>query len=162
MNGYIINKTSGWRHALKRNIGPGQKIDLDELFEQYGEKHEIQEGTPFVEWLRSIKLSDAGVWGIIHNTEEGKPQKSAKTEIPKKKEGKPKVEAEEAMPIVAKGLDVNEVADLSVRKARETLPKFTDLKTLKYALNQANQLADKNILCRMLRKRISELELSNR
>jgi len=166
MNGYVINKTSGWRHALKRNIGPGQKVSLDELFEQYGEKHEIQEGTPFVEWLRSIKLSDTEVWGITYegetSVEDAKPQKSAKIKTTEKKENKPKTETEEAMPIVAKGLDVNEIANLSVRKARETLPKFTDLKMLKYALNHANQLADKDTLCRMLRKRITVLELSRR
>ena len=62
MEGYVRNKSSVWRHAMKRSVGPGHKIALDELFEQYGGKHDLEEGQPFIEWLRQVKLRDNAVW----------------------------------------------------------------------------------------------------
>ena len=151
MDGYIKNKTSMWTHALKRNIGPGQKVSLDELYEQYGEKHDIEEGPLFVKWLRSIKLSDKQVWGIVYNEEGTEPQKADDSQ-----------ETPVAVPLVKKDIEIEDVISWSVREARDKLKKFTDLKTLKYSLLQANQLANKDTLCRMLRKKISELEMRRR
>ena len=151
MDGYIKNKTSMWTHALKRNIGPGQKVSLDELYEQYGKKHDIEEGPLFVKWLRSIKLSDEKIWEIVYNEKGTKAQKADDS-----------LETPAPTPLVKKDIEIEDVINWSVRDAREKLPKFIDLKTLKYALLQANQLANKDTLCRMLRKRISVLELSRR
>ena len=151
MDGYIKNKTSMWTHALKRNIAPGQKVSLDELYEQYGKKHDIEEGLPFVKWLRSIKLSDEKMWEIVYNEEGTKSHKvddSQETPTP--------------TPLVKKDVEIEDVINWSVREARDKLKKFTDLKTLKYSLLQANQLANKDTLCRMIRKKVSELEMSRR
>ena len=65
-------------------------------------------------------------------------------------------------PFVSSTTTPQELANLSVRQSREVLPKFMDQKTLKYALNIASQLANKDTLCRALRKRIQQLELSRR
>jgi len=65
-------------------------------------------------------------------------------------------------PMVEKGMDVMDVVNLTVRPARETIPKINDIKLLKYALKEANQLAGKDSLCRIIRRRISELEVSSR
>jgi len=162
MDGYIKNKTGMWSHALKRNIGPGQEVSLDELYEEYGKKHDIEEGLPFVKWLRSIKLSDKQVWEIVYNEEETKSQKANKTKAVKEKEADDSQETSIVAPLVKKGVEIEDVINWSVRQAREKLPKFTDLKTLKYSLVQANQLANKDTLCRMLRKKIGELEMSRR
>jgi len=64
--------------------------------------------------------------------------------------------------MVAKGMTVDEVTGLSVRKSREVIPQIMDVKLLKYSLQQANQMAGKDSLCRIIRKRIQELEISNR
>ena len=66
------------------------------------------------------------------------------------------------VPHVKKEENVDEIVNLSVREAREKLPKMTNLKILKYAFQTANKLANKDTLCRMFRKRISELELTKR
>ena len=55
---------------------------------------------------------------------------------------------------------VVDIVEMSVRQARETLPKITDLNLLKYAFQEANQRAGKDSLCRILRKRIKELQIS--
>jgi len=62
--------------------------------------------------------------------------------------------------ISPKKMTVEDVAALSVRKAREVLPQISDIKLLKYSLQEANQLANKDSLCRLLRKRVSELEIA--
>jgi hypothetical protein len=150
MNGYVKNKTASWRHALKRSIGPGHQVDLDELYEQYGKKHDLEEGKPFVEWLRSVKLPDNTVWEIVYD--DGKP----KAEIKESKK------VDMVMPHVKKPLDVKDIVTMSVRQARQDLKKITDIKLLKYALGEARQLANKDTLCIMLRRRIQELELTRR
>jgi hypothetical protein len=59
-------------------------------------------------------------------------------------------------------MEVAEVVQMSVRTARTDLKKITDIKLLKYALQEANQLSNKDTLVRMLRKRIQELEITRR
>jgi len=154
MNGYIKNKTSLWRHALKREIGPGKTVSLDELYEQYGEKHDLKKGKPFVEWLKEIKLRDNNVWQIVYN--------ESKEKVENKDELNSNTVEGLVVPHVKEEENVDKIANMSVRTAREKLPKMTDLKLLKYALQTANQLANKDTLCRMFRKRISELELTKR
>jgi hypothetical protein len=156
MEGYVKNKTVVWRHAMKRNIGPGQTISLDELYKQYGEKHDLEEGKPFVEWLKQIKVADTHIWEVIYSDEKG-AKKTGKV-----KKAHAEVKEEIVVPHVKKELEPDEIVSFSVRKAREELPKITNAKLLKYALSSANQLADKDTLCQMLRKRLSMLELSRR
>jgi len=152
MNGYVKNKTSAWRHAMKRAVGPGDKIELNELYKQYGEKHNIEKGTPFVAWLQQVKLRDSTVWEVVYNEDNGIVDDN---EVVIVKEMSPP-------PMVKKEIGVQEIVDLSVRQARERLPKISDLDLLKYAFSQANQLANKDTLCKMLRKRIRELEITRR
>lgn len=155
MNGYVQNKGASWRHAMKRSIGPGHQVPLDELFEQYGKKHDLEAGKPFVEWLRNVKLVDSSVWEIVYNEGAAKDTQAEKTI-------KQKQANDMIVPLVKKGLEISDVVQMSVRTARTELKKITDIKLLKYALADANQLAHKDSLVRMLRKRISELELTRR
>ena len=155
MNGYVKNKTSTWRHAMKRTIGPGHQIPLDELFEQYGEKHDLKEGEPFVGWLRDIKLKDKSIWEVIFT--DGVEKDVQKEDTIKKRQKNDLI-----VPLVKKDIEVSDVVNMSVRRAREDLKKITNINLLKYALGEANQLANKDTLVRMLRKRISELEITRR
>lgn len=167
MIGYVQNITSVWAHAMKRAIRPGGKIDLDELYEQYGTKHAIEEGKPFVEWLKSIKLRDPNRWKIVYddgtrvipeviteanNTVEG-VVKEEESRINNRK-------TDHVTPIVPKGMSVSDLVGLPVRKARDMMPQLTDVKLLQYALQQASSLANKDSLCRVLRKRITELKIA--
>jgi hypothetical protein len=49
---------------------------------------------------------------------------------------------------------------LSVRKARDAMPRMTDVALLKYALEEARPRAGKDSLCRILEKRIQELQVT--
>ena len=152
---------------MKRSVGPGVKISLDDLYEQYGVKHSIEEGEAFVDWLRNVKLKDVNVWEIKFGDElenEELEAKDKKTKEHRSKSGSnreldntPSSFVEEIMKMT-----VEDVTMMSVRTAREKLPRISDMKLLKYSLHQASQLANKDTLCRMLKKRIQELELTSR
>jgi hypothetical protein len=140
---------------MKRSVGPGHKIPLDELFEQYGTKHDLKEGEPFVEWLRSVKLRDTVTWEVVYESDTKKDEQE-------EKDTKQRQAAEMVVPLVKKGMEVADVVNMSVRNARADLKKITDIKILKYALAEANQMANKDTLVRMLRRRIQELEITRR
>jgi len=156
MKGYIKNKSNIWRHALKRSIGPRAKVPLDELYEQYGKKHDLPENEEFVNWLRNVKLRDFDVWEIVFEDEVGESAQS---------NGSSEIDADNSeltVPFVKKDLEIEDIVSMPVRKARQELTKITDIKLLKYAYREANQLAHKETLCKLLRKRIQELELTRR
>ena len=155
MNGYVMNISAMWMHVMKRSVAPGNKIPLDELYEQYGKKHGIKEGKEFVEWLEAVKLRDKLMWKIVYGNElKEAVKKDAVSDIQT-----PQV-IEKTIPAQAiNKLTIKEVVMLSVRQGREILPKITDLKLLKYAFQEANQLAGKDSLCNIIRKRIKDLEL---
>lgn len=152
MKGYIRNRTHNWIHATKRAIGPGAKISLSTLYDQYGKKYGISEGEPFIDWLRTIKFKDREKWEITLIDES--------VDDPKELEEENTVEVAYVAPMVAKKMEVGDVVELSVRKAKDMLPKITDLTLLKYALQEASPRAGKDSLCIVLRKRIKELQLA--
>lgn len=162
MKGYVINITSGWTHAMKRSIGPGAKIPLDELFEQYGAKHDLKEGEEFAEWLRSVKLQDIQKWKVVvedDNTETTNKADSISEDVDSRTSNK--VGAGTGVtPMVVTKTEVVDVVGFSVREAREKLPNIKDLNLLKYALQEANQLAGKDSLCKIIRKRIRDLQIA--
>lgn len=153
MNGYVMNASTMWMHAMKRAIGPGQKITLDELFTDYGVKHDLKEGPEFVEWLRNVKLKDREKWKIVLEDYEKKE--------PKVEEAEEKPPAtEKKQNLSPRHMSVDDVVGLSVRQAREVLPNVTDLNLLKYAMQEANQLSGKDSLCKIIRKRIRDLQIA--
>lgn len=174
LGGYVKNISPLWAHAMKRAVGPGHTIPLEELYAQYGEKHELDAGDEFIMWLKEVKLRDDNKWKIFNaddtpyragvNVSKERPTEEVKVQV----EGEPAEEkragsrGDNVAPAVAKGLDVMDVVELSVRKAREVIPKIQDIQLLRYAIKEANQRAQKDSLVRILRKRIQELEVSNR
>jgi len=157
MNGYVRNKTPYWRHAMKRSVGPGHKIPLDELYEQYGLKHDLEEGQPFVDWLKTVKLKDSDVWEIVL-------KKGEKVEVVDEPDDKVELTPQESRKKKFTGSNVDpiDLVNMTVREARDNLSKVTDLKTLRYAHQEARQLSNKDTLTRLMKKRIEELEIARR
>jgi hypothetical protein len=156
MNGYVINRGPMWLHAMKRSVGPGMKIPLTELYDQYGPKHELEKGQEFIEWLRNVKLKGSTNWHV-ESVEEVKT-KEVQEETPAQIEER-RIDIAKVNP---KDMSIAEVVNLSVRQAREVIPKVVDLKLLKYAMSESNARSGKDSLCRILRKRIRELEITRR
>lgn len=168
MKGYVQNTAPIWAHVMKRAVGPGAKVPLSDLYEQYGKKHGIADGEEFVGWLRNVKLKDADRWRIILEEDKtGDPKVKEDTEKEYKEETIVNVVAtapgeypKDLREPTVKEMTVKDVVGLSVRRAREVLPKVRDLNLLKYAMQEANQLAGKDSLCRILRKRIKEIQIA--
>jgi hypothetical protein len=158
MKGYVQNVSKTWAHAMKRNVAPLGKISLEELYVQYGEKHDLARGKQFVNWLKSVKLQNRNNWKIELKDEEPKPKvEKSKEEEP----APPKTQTEidnSPSPVPTKELSVEDVVGLSVRKAREIVPKINDEKLLKYSLQEARPRPGKDSLCQILRKRLLDLQ----
>jgi len=159
MEGYVKNVSRDWAYAMKRSVKPGGEIPLDELFDQYGKKYDMSPDEGFVEWLTNVKLKDRDNWKIVYDFKEKSKVKES-TIIHNKQEPVSSHTASYSTPMVVKKLQVEDVVNLSVRKAREEVPNIMDLNLLKYALKEAKQLSDKDSLCRILYKRIQELQMS--
>lgn len=161
MNGYIKNKSVSWVHCMKRNIRPGGQVSLSSLYEQYGKKHDLPEGEEFVQWLRDVKLKDEKRWEIVF-TEDRETEDIVEEEVVSVEEKKtvnvvetPKGNKSSAINI--HDMTVQDVVNLTVRPAREIIPQIMDINLLKYALQEANQLAGKDSLCQIIRKRIDTM-----
>jgi hypothetical protein len=176
MKGFVKNVSHLWAHTMKRSVGPGAQIPLEDLYQQYGKKYDLGEGDEFIRWLQDVKLRDRDKWQILD--EDGLPYKFGSLKKKEKEEVlKATVEAtteekevptvaksrgENVAPPVAKKMTIEDVTGLSFRKAKDVLPGVMDVTLLKYAAQQANQMAGKDSLCRLIRKRIQELEVSTR
>lgn len=157
MKGYIKNKSPIWAHVMKKVIGPGATVPLSELYEQYGKKHDIPEGDPFVQWLKEVKLRDKDRWEIVildDDAVEEAPEPAEKPVIA--------TDSDENLPRDKNKYSIEDIVGLSVRKAREVVPKISDAKLLNYALKEAFPKPGKDSLCNVLRKRIKELQISAR
>ena len=154
MNGYVKNISSEWSYAMKRSVRPGGEIPLDELYEQYGKKYDMEPDEDFIKWLTNVKLKNTDRWKVVFSLDGHEPidTDTKKAEI--------KDNSNVTTPLVSKGMKVEDVVNLTVRKARTILPKITDLNLLRYSLQEANQMAGKDSLTRMLRKRIKELQIA--
>lgn len=160
MKGYVMNTSSIWTHTMKRSVGPGAKIPLKELYEQYGVKHNLSEGKEFIEWLRNVKLKDSQKWRIVVEDETEKINGVTDAKDVVEETQKPTKNVDIVAPMVESKLTVADVVGLPVRKAREVIPRITDLNLLKYAFQEANQLSGKDSLCKIIRKRIREMQIA--
>ena len=175
MKGYVRNLSVKPVYALKRHIRPGKSVPLKTLYKEYGEKHGIEKGQPFVDWLRKIKLPNTDIWEIHYEKdvpeEENKITVTAKitqvvdgaekNEKPTRPEGLSNEEkAHSGGPFIKREWEVEELVALTVKQARQEIPKIKDRKVLSYALNVARQQPNKETICRILEKRIDEVKSS--
>jgi len=167
MDGYVKNTSASWVHCMKRKIRPNGKVELDDLYKQYGEKHGLAEGEEFINWLRDIKLRDRKVWKVVL-FEEKEKENNIKEDVPEEEHKNTAVSvvklpvsetAEQAYDV--HNMTVKDVVGLSVRKGREIIPNFMDINLLRYALQEARQLQGKDSLCQIIRKRIDTMQRIN-
>ena len=163
IEGYVRNMTHLWAHVMKRDVGPGQTILLQDIYNQYGKKHGLKSKKEFLKWLTEIKLRDRDKWRVFEENVKSINKVSENKEDSKEVETKPnKSRGDNVAPIVAKDIEISDIVGLSVRKARELIPEILDVQLLTYAEKEAKQLTGKDSLCIILRKRIQELSISSR
>jgi len=154
MEGYIKSKKTSWVHIFKMSIRPGGEVPLQELYDMYGKKHNIEE-KDFVTWLKNVKLKGKlDQWQIVEQDSDY----VAEVVAPKSEDVK--YETNTKGDVVARKMTIEDVIALPVRKARDIIPTIMDEKLLKYSLQAAKPKPGKESLCRILEKRIGELRLT--
>ena len=163
IEGYVRNMTHLWAHVMKRAVGPGQTILLQDIYNQYGKKHNLKSKKEFLKWLTEIKLRNRDKWRIFEENIKSIDKVSENKEDSKEVKTKPdKSRGDNVAPVVVKDIEISDIVGLSVRKARDIIPKILDVQLLTYAEKEAKQLIGKDSLCIILRKRIQELSISRR
>lgn len=157
MKGFVKNVSSKWMYAMKRSIKPGGQVELEELYEQYGKKYDMKFDDNFIDWLKNIKLKNADVWKIVYDFTDNVLKD---IHVVEEKEISDAEREGQSSHLSAKKLEVSDVVNLTVRYAREIIPKVTDLTLLKYSLSEAKQLSNKDSLCKILQKRVKELQIA--
>lgn len=163
IEGYVKNMTHLWSHVMKRAVGPGANILLQDIYDQYGKKHNLRSKKEFIKWLQEVKLRDRDKWRVFtedgESSDDGSENKEVLKEIATETN---KARGDNVPPVVVKDIEISDIVGLSVRKAREAIPEIMDIQLLKYAEKEAKQLTGKDSLCIILRKRIQELSISSR
>ena len=183
MEGYLKSKSNFWKHVFKKQIRPGGKIALDDLYDIYGKKHSLKQGDDFINWLKEVKLkSTIDQWEIIlqddvvpedlsaevdvnvssNTAVEKEPIKASINDKSVEQKDVEKVVTDEDAEKAIRNYNVEDIVQLSVRKVRDIITEISDIKLLKYALQEAKPRPNKESLCRILEKRISELEIISR
>jgi hypothetical protein len=148
---------------MKRAVGPGANIPLQDIYDQYGKKHNLRSKSEFIKWLEDVKLTDKNKWKVFTSSGKSLDEVSESKEDVKEADVKPtKTRGDNVAPVVVKDIEISDIVGLSVRNAREVIPKTMDIQLLKYAEKEAKQLTGKDSLCIILRKRIQELSISSR
>jgi len=164
MDGYVRNTNNGWIHIFKQDLGPNGTLSLDKLYETYGKKNGLSEGDEFIDWLKNVKLKNREGCKLEYDplTVEKSPKEEGASES---KPGNTGGEdgagnVSEVVPSSEKKViedEVTAITSMSVIKAKEKLPKISNLPLLKDAFRQAKQMPNKDTLCLMIDKRIREL-----
>ena len=163
IEGYVKNMTHLWAHVMKRAVGPGANILLQDIYDQYGKKHNLKSKKEFIKWLKEVKLRDRDKWVIFIEDEKVSDTDNESKEAPKEVVSETnKSRGDNVAPVVVKDIEISDIVGLSVRKAREIIPEIFDIQLLKYAEKEAKQLTGKDSLSIILRKRIQELSISSR
>lgn len=152
MNGYLKSTSPEWRHIFKTSVKPNGSIPLKYLYDMYGEKYNLKPGKEFIDWLKNVKLKGSmDTWEIVDTDYK---TTVAVDDIEDNKT------TDSITNLVKKEMSVEDVVNLTFRKAQKILPNINDVTLLKYALQEARPRANKDSLCRLIEKRLKELKIA--
>jgi len=174
VKGYVLNNTGKTRHAYKRTVYPGQKVDLGYIYKQVSNK--APEGDLFVSWLKENLLPRG--WEIVV---EDKPEKASNKEVLTaditvtsgpvdldtfyREVNKEEADEEDGRgsleyitPKKIRELSSQQLADLRLKDNPERIIKqVMSVHKLRRALTLCKNNSRKNVLTRIIRHRIKEL-----
>ena len=123
MRGYIQNEGTQAYFVCQRQIPPGGKVQLDDVYKSVGSNSGLEDGLSFVDWVKS-NVFRRGTWGYYE--EEGKPLGGIPTKTvpkkaaPKKAAPKKRVKSESAGTSSKKEKDAKGAGRPMRRDARDT------------------------------------------
>ena len=177
MKGYVQNESTQAYFIVQRQIPPGGKVELTDIYKSVGKQSGLDEGATFVDWLRT-DIFTKGTWGFYDHF--GKPfgakkktakkteaveavqEKSSATTSSKKGKdavGAGRVLRRDPSAAVAKGTKITPavIIDAPYDQARTLIEKCTDKSVLKKSLALTKHFAKKEQHMRNILKRLEQV-----
>ena len=174
MRGYIQNEGTQAYFVCQRQIPPGGKVQLEDVYKSVGKKSGLEENLEFVEWIKS-NVFTRGSWAYYE--EEGKLLGEKSKKAPAKKTPAKKTSSQHKTSSKretdARGAgrslrrNINEatgteitpasIIDAPYETARGLIDKTTDRTVLKKALNLTKHFAHKESHMRHIIKKLEQI-----
>ena len=170
MRGYVSNEGNKAYFVCQRQIPPGGRVELDDIYKSVGKKSGLEDNQEFIEWIKT-NIFKRGSWGYYE--EVGKPfgVKSKKTGTEKENSSVTKTSSKKQTDARGAGRalsrDVDEVRGTDVtpsaiieapyEQARALIEKSRDKVVLKKALNLTQHFSGKEQHMRHLVKRLEQV-----
>ncbi len=174
MRGYIQNEGTQAYFVCQRQIPPGGKVQLEDVYKSVGKKSGLEENIEFVKWVQ-VNIFTRGPWGYYE--EEGKklqltsknsaPQKTTarKTPVNNKTSSKQQSDARGAGRALRRNSDQDDspkptpsaIIEAPYDQARGLIEKTRDRVVLKKALNLTKHFAGKEQHMRHIIKQLDRI-----
>lgn len=175
MKGYVKNESNQAYFIVQRQIPPGGKVELIDVYKSVGKQSGLDEGSEFVDWLRT-DIFTKGTWGFYDSFDKpfgikkktikkatiSKDQNETTSATTSPKKGKEAVGAGRALRRdvnQAKGVKITPaiIIDASYDQAQSFIEKCTDKSVLKKSLALTKHFANKEKHMRHILKRLEQV-----
>jgi len=160
INGYVVNSCGRAKHRFKKNIYPGMKVPLKDLYELYAGSYGKPFDIGFVEWLAENKApAGCGFDIVVESIEETDTTVEKCVESCVVVSGTPAVveEVEEKLP-TPNNLSATQIAALKMKhEPKKIIQEILSVHKLRRALTLCKGRPGKETLYRLIKDRISEL-----
>lgn len=184
--GYVLNNSGRPRHIFKRRVPPGQKVEFSDIYSLYGDK--VPSSAEFVNWLRSSILppgweiviveeiadvadveeipvkAENGMYRevleaapIVSSNKERGTTTVNKTEVDTFDPEGPSLEY--ATPARVDKLTARDIYNLRIKdNPKRIIGMINSIYKLRRALTLCNQDGRKDMISKMIRKRVKDLQ----
>ncbi len=155
LNGYVVNNTGRCKHRFKKNVYPGEKVTLTELYELYKSKYEGNFDIQFIKWLEENKISENSGFNVVINEltdEECMEPEELQIEAGMSEE---EISATSKTP---NKLTAKQVSELKIKdNPKKVIQGIVSISKLRRALTMCKSRSGKETLVKFIRERITEL-----
>ena len=158
ITGIVLNNTSKSKHIFKRSVGPGQKVDLNEVYTLLSSK--VPEGDSFISWLKEY-VPDG--WEV-HGEESKKEEPAIVVGQGISYQDKPSSEDNSApslqylTPKKILNMSASDISNLRVKDdPRKIIKQIDSIHKLRRALTLCNKSDRKETLSKIIKARIDKL-----
>jgi hypothetical protein len=155
LKGHVVNNTGRCKHIFKKNVYPGEKVALPELFELYKIRYGGTYDVNFIRWLEENKIPENSGFNVVIN--DLAEDDCMEPEVPKIEVGMTEDEVSATSKTPNK-LTAKQVSELKIKDSpKKVIQGIVSIHKLRRALTLCKDRAGKETLVKFLRERITEL-----
>lgn len=162
IKGCVRNQTGRYKHIYKRTFGPGQEIDISDLYDMYGSKYGGELDLGFLRWIEDNKLPngfnlvvdeyDEEVVSVVEEEIENKNVMEESFQPAEKISSRPRR-------VIPNKLTSDEIANLKIKDdPKKVISQVSSIHKLRRALTACKGQKGKQTLMKYIRYRIDELK----